>query len=302
MEYNNYHFKKLLLKPVNILIDEIIKSVTILSPIKDNSYRRHVKYTLKDYVIGIIDVLRSSISWNNYSGHMNGNTLRKKHSEWCKLGIYELAYKNSFKKYMKTTRKTEELKYQSIDSTFVEDINGSTDAMYNAIYRRRKNESCPGIKITSITTSSGIPLNINLDSGNKYDSTLLPEAVNNLIINCNTKKYQNHNRYKQYMLADSGYDSNINNNLLVKKGYTTIIQNRRNIKNKHKLRYLSKKQKKIYKKRTIIENYHSWIKKFPKIKSLHERNINYFKGLLLIAISIIINRRTLKNISLKNPI
>jgi hypothetical protein len=58
---------------------------------------------------------------------------------------------------------------------------------------------------------------------------------------------------------------------------------------------MNNKQKEIYKKRIIIENYHSWIKKFPKIKSLYERNIDSYKGLLLLGISIIINRRIVKN-------
>lgn len=57
-------------------------------------------------------------------------TLRKKHNEWIKLGIYDHVYENSLKEYLKTTNKTEELKYQSIDSTFVEDINGEDPDEY----------------------------------------------------------------------------------------------------------------------------------------------------------------------------
>ena len=55
-----------------------------------------------------------------------------------------------------------------------------------------------------------------------------------------------HNRYKQYLLADSGYDSKENHNFLIKKGYTPIIiQNKRNIKNKNLIRKQNKKQIKI---------------------------------------------------------
>src|SRR3984957_20235279 len=78
---------------------------------------------LLDYIIGIIDVLKNNTSWNSYNKIMNGNTLRKKHYEWIKLGVYDHIYNKSLKKYMKNTRITEELKYQSIDSTFIEDIN-----------------------------------------------------------------------------------------------------------------------------------------------------------------------------------
>jgi hypothetical protein len=49
---------------------------------------------------------------------------------------------------------SEELKYQSIDSTFIEDINGSEDASYSNVYKRRKGESSKGIKITSIVSQT----------------------------------------------------------------------------------------------------------------------------------------------------
>ena len=81
---------------------------------------------------------------------------------------------------------TKELKYQSIDSAFIEDINGSKYSAYNTCYKRRKGEA---------------------SKGNNYDSPLLSNAINKCAIKCDTKKYQNNNRYKQYLLADSGYDS-----------------------------------------------------------------------------------------------
>lgn len=296
MNYNNHHFKNLLSKPVMNLVKDIVDSVHYLSPIKNQFFRRNVKYEIEDYVIGIIDVLKNNISWNSYNGLIQGNTLRKKHSEWTKLGIYEHVYKKSLNKYLKGTSITDELKYQSIDSTFVEDKNGSKEATYNKIYKRRKGESSKGIKITSVVTSKGVPISVEIHPAHKHDAPLLPEVVNKCVINCNTLKYCNHNRYKQYFLGDSGYDSKKNNNFLIAKGYSPIIcPNRRNTKNKKLIRKLNVKQKKIYKKRTIVENYHSWIKKFPKIHLLYEHNLENYKGLLLIAISIIIHRRILIN-------
>ncbi len=122
MNYNNYHFRKLLTRPIVNLINEIINSVQYLSPIKNNFYKRNIKYSIEDYVIGIIDVVKNNTSWNSYNGIINGNTLRKKHTEWIKLGVYERVYKNSLNKYLKKVKITEELKYQSIDSTFVEEL------------------------------------------------------------------------------------------------------------------------------------------------------------------------------------
>ena len=152
---NNYenHFKKLLSTPMNKLVSEIIDSVHILSPIKNDYYKRNVKYKLEDYVIGIIDVLKNNTSWDSYNRFMNGNTLQKKHYEWIKVEVYDHVYKKSLNKYMKTTKIAKELKYQSIDSTFVEDINGSKFSSYNKIYKKRKGEASKGIKISSLVTT-----------------------------------------------------------------------------------------------------------------------------------------------------
>jgi hypothetical protein len=293
MNYKNSHFKKLLTESNNRLVAAIMLCVTLLAPVKYNNYKRHVKYSLKDYAIGIIDVLKNNSSWNSYCGIINGNTLRKKHNEWTKMGVYDKLYKESVDKYLKNFGKTKELKLQSIDSTFVEKKGNSKFATKCGVYKCKKGQSSTGIKITSIVTTNGIPISVNIDAANNYDSKLLPAAINNCIIDCNTKKYKNHNRYKQTMLADAGYDSKMNYKILKKRGYKTIIlQNKRSIKNENLLRILNKHDLKKYKKRIIVENYHSWIKKLCKIKYLYETNIENYKGLLLLlGISMIIYRR-----------
>lgn len=292
----NSDHKKFFNEPLDKLINIFYDSVHKLSPFKNDFYKRNVKYTLKDYIIGIIDILKNHTSWNSYNGKIKGNTLRKKYNEWVKIGVFEDIYKMSLDKYFKIVRKTEELKYQSIDSTFIEDINGSNFSSFNAIYKRRKGESSKGIKISSIVSTNGIPLSINIDTAKDYDSPLLPKIINNFSVNCNTFKYKNHNRFKQYFLADAGYDSKYNIKLIKKIGYTPIIKyNKKNTKNEKLFRYFNNKEEKIYKKRIIVENYHAWIKKFKKIKCFYEHKIEYYRGLLLLGVSIIINRRINKN-------
>ena len=66
-------------------------------------------------------------------------------------------------------------------------------------------------------------------SSKQSDAISLIETVDKIQININTLKNSTHNRYKQHMLADSGYDSNRNKNYLRKKGYIPIIAS--NIKN-----------------------------------------------------------------------
>ena len=41
----------------------------------------NVKYTLDDYIFGIIDVLKKYTSWNGYNGKIKGDIFRKKNIE-----------------------------------------------------------------------------------------------------------------------------------------------------------------------------------------------------------------------------
>lgn len=74
-----------------------------------------------------------------------------------------------------------------------------------------------------------------------------------------------------------------------------IKQNPKNIKNKRLIKKFTEKEEEIYRKRMKIENYHSWIKKFPKINALTERKLIYYEGFLLLGISIILHRRIFEN-------
>jgi transposase len=110
----------------------------------------------------------------------------------------------------------------------------------------------------------------------------------------NTLKNSKNNRYKQYLLADSGYHSQNNINYLKKIGYTPIIAyNKRNCKSrktieKNKLRG---KEAKIYKKRLRIESFFSWIKNFPVINQNYQKTITSYEGLLSLASSMMISKR-----------
>ena len=136
---------------------------------------------------------------------------------------------------------------------------------------------------------------INLqDDCNKYDSTLLPNIINNMMVDPQTMKYKKANKYKQYFLADKGYDSKENKELLSSKGYIPLIpQNKRNIKDDKLLYRFTKLEKIKYKKRIIVENSYSWIKNIPKLTFLFESNPQHYLELLYIAYGRIIFNRYL---------
>ena len=50
-------------------------------------------------------------------------------------------------------------------------------------------------------------ISIDFGTGNESDKSLLFKNINNMYIDTKSYLYKNNNRYKQYFLADKGYDT-----------------------------------------------------------------------------------------------
>ena len=92
------------------------------------------------------------------------------------------------------------------------------DKKYNKHYKKRIT------KLSVISDSNGVPLDIFISSGNKYDNKIFEQQIigNDTFLNSPSKKY---------LLADKAYDSNKIREYLQENGYIPIISyNRRNTK------------------------------------------------------------------------
>jgi len=211
------------------------------------------------------------------------------------MGIYYEIEKQLINKYLKTDKENK-LKNQIIDSSFIPNKGGLIKNNNHLLSNEEKNKNkiiretnkyLPKNKkirerkfidfnryngrkkyfnISVISDSYGVPLSRGIFSSKKCDSSTILSMVNTLPANINTLRNSKINRYKQNFLADSGYCTKNNKLFLIKKGYRPIIKyNKRNTKNKEIIRSnkFTKKEKEIYKRRVIIENFFSWIKNKP---------------------------------------
>ena len=253
---------------------DIMEQIIIKLDKKDQKYTHNKKYTNRDYICGIIEVLSNNTSWRKYNGKINGRILNNKHNYYVKIGVYNELYKTNKNEYLKNNKKLS--KELSIDSSFVPNKFGKEQLGRNIYYKNKK-----GRKITAIVDSKGIPLKIRLDEGNKHDARIAPKILKIL--------KNNDEDITKYIFADKAYDSNKIRKIIKSKRYKSIIPKRK-YKNR-KTRYLNKNEIKRYRKRIIIENFFSWIKAYPKIDKIYEKTAVSYKGLLLLAISMLIYKR-----------
>ncbi len=290
-------------------------------------YSPNGKYTNKDFLICLIDFVTSGVSWRRYKGTTNcpidGRYLNAIHNNYIRAGVYEHINKSILEKYLETDREIK-LKNQMIDSSFIANKGGSVKNNNHLLSDKTKqknkkirkmNQLSPDNKqtkeetfidynkyngrkkynkISTITDSFGTPLANAIISSKQSDSISINETINNIPIDLHTLKNSKNNRYKQYMLADTGYDSRKNTQYLKQLGYTPIIAfNKRNTKDKKKIkkRQLNKKDKLRYKKRGVVESFFSWIKNFPVINQNYQKTITSYYGLVTLASCIIISKR-----------
>ncbi len=165
------------------------------------------------------------------------------------------------------------LKYQYTDTTCVSNKYGIKHVAYNG-YKKKK---CT--KISFITDSYGIPINVSVHNGKKNDGKILVSHFNDMLID---KELNDKN--KKYMLADGIYYVNEVKNLLLNNGYEYIISpNKKNTKFKE-VEKLTVKQLGIYSKRIRIEHTNSILKSYRRLNCRYDKNLDTFYGSVWMAL------------------
>ncbi len=127
-------------------------------------------------------------------------------------------------------------------------------------------------KLSIITDSRFIPIDIEIYKGNLNDSNILQQQFINIDTFIKNIKY---------FICDKGYCSSLIREYLKINNIRPIIPfNIRNTKNKYKIRKLSIDDKKKYKKRIRIEHIFGQLKINNKLGCRYEKYIKNYKGLI----------------------
>lgn len=242
------------------------------------------KYTEKLYLGCILFIIKYGSTWESFLGPIPGKQLNKRHQEYLRYDLYSKFFETSLKKYLKNN----DVKYLSIDSTV---LNNKNCVEVNKHLPYNKNRK--GVKVSVIVDDNGSPLNCSISESTKHDSKTGKDDIENLINNKILKNTLTRTKGYNYLLADSGYDSNDIKNTLTESNFKYIIgPNNRNNKYKKKKK-IKKRDRKKYKKRIKVEHFFAIIKRYPKINCVYEKKIASFFGLVLFLFgSILINRTT----------
>ena len=133
------------------------------------------------------------------NGKIHWNTVYK---FFVKLQKYNID--DTVKKYNKKFLSKSKTNILITDTTIVPNKLGIDKVGYNPQIPKHK-----ASKISLITDIFGVPLNCNIYSCSKYDSSILNNQLDDIIIH-NSELLNNNN----ILLADAGYDSNVIRNII----------------------------------------------------------------------------------------
>jgi transposase len=272
---------------LNISYKECIKAHII----KNNHYKQNHNslYTLDDILNVIEYVMITGASWRSlnlpiFNGKIKWQSIYYHFNKFCKLDIFKKVYLELLDTYFKSN-KSGKLKYLSVDTSFVKNEYASDT---NFGYCKKKRTS----KLSMIVDSNGISLSALLDKGSTSDQAMLFSNLEATFVDIIYRG--DNNKHKRYILADSIYDTTAIHEKIKSLGIQPIISpNKRNTKDKKKIEAskLKGNKKKIYKKRTIIENCFSWLYKNRRLcKRYDKKNSTYMSFLFLVLIKIILKR------------
>jgi transposase len=231
---------------------------------------RTQKYKLSDILTDIIYIMKTGISYRNLRSVIKWQTVYKVYRKLVKHKVFELTYAELLRKYLKKGSLNKKLKLVSTDTTFIMNKNGRQKIGLNKYYYKKR-----GNKLSLIIDSKGTPLVMDVFKGGKNDGKILENhlekatIINDPYFDC----------YKKYFMADSMYDSKIIHLKLKEICFKPLIeQNKRGIKNKKLIRRFSKKDYKIYCKRSKVENVICRLKQMRRINTRYDALISTYKS------------------------
>ncbi len=150
-----------------------------------------------------------------------------------------------------------------------------------------------------LTDKNGIPLSVVISSANAHDIKLVTDVVDNIVIKrpaFKTKKTGRRGRKLQHLCLDKAYNSEQEEQELIKRGYVLHIPQKRKRDETEggEVKVITQRRsnrKKYSAKRWVIERTNSWHNRFRKLFTRYEKKAKNYLGLVQLSCCMIIFRK-----------
>jgi Transposase DDE domain len=223
------------------------------------------------YVKYVFMVATTGISWNKLNPisingkSITGNAIYKKYNKWVNDGVFTSLMSKYSTIYIKEFRKVKNL---FIDSTDIQNGNNSKHVSFSHKLKGKQTT-----KLSIICDENKVITHSHVSRSNIHDTKLILPTLNNKI--CGNKLNDVN------LIADKGYICNKSKSFLFKNNKIRLLTGiKKNMKNKK----ITQTDKKLLKKRIIVEHAFSYLKRsFKRISVIFERKVQNFNSWVYIA-------------------
>jgi transposase len=150
-----------------------------------------------------------------------------------------------------------------------------------------------------LTDKKGIPLSVVISSASTHDIKLVTDVIDNAVVKRSptahkTKTGRKRGRKLQHLCLDKGYNSEHEEQELIKRGYVLHIPIKKKKKGTNNEKDVSRSilnVKKYSPKRWVVERTNSWHNRFRKLFTRYEKKSENYLGLVQFSCCIIIYRK-----------
>lgn len=235
-------------------------------------------YANLDLLPGILKVLRSGCRWRDldFPDFPSGVTHWRRLRFWQEKASFWPAWEQFLKLLVKAGKVN--LKTAKIDGTLVPSYQFSSGVGYSGKHKRS------GVKVSSVVDQEGLPLSIQLASGNVHDLVLALPTLKAIQVGRRTRP--------NLVLADKGYDSREFRRVLRARGIKANIPERQ-YQQRRKRGRPPKYDPLLGKSRFTVERTNGWMKSFRRIHFRFDRSLVMFEAWVLLACVVICLRKLL---------
>lgn len=292
--------KKELIKKFNKLT---VEWITILDVYKTG---RRKSFLIETYVKKISNVLFYNYSWDSFD---DTTMFRKMFDKWTNMGIFKVVHHDLYSKYCKNRT----FNTLFIDSMIIQNYNCS-DEEIDYYYKIKSKKQ---LKLNSICDSNNIIHSYCYSNPKEHDVTHVPALVKNVKCNLsknalvvgdkgyrteNNKFFKQQNKIKKILVlicpkkkkseeqkikeqkTNEKKDKEQNNKRKYKKSEKQKQKEQKNKKPKKIIKRLTEAKKKILKKRYIVEQTYSHVKRtYLRLSGVYEKSVEKYDNFFVLS-------------------
>ena len=244
------------------LTDEQWDRIKNLLPGREESPGRHAKDN-RLFINAVIWVARTGSPWRDLPAYFGlWNSVFQRFNRWTKSGVWEKIFREI---------QDPDLKSLMLDSTIIrahQHAAGSTDKNENCDESLGRSRGGFSTKLHISVDDKGLPVEILVGPGQEHDVTRAKELLSA--------------HEPEAVIADKGYDSDDLVKDVEDRGAEAVIPPRSNRKTHRKY------NKKLYKKRNLVERFMNRIKHYRRIATRYDKTERNYQGFVHIVSTLVI--------------